>query len=241
MRLDKFLSELQIASRKQTTEMIRDQRLTCNQVLVKTSKQQIDPNQDQIRLDNNLIKYQPLWYWLLNKPAGVISATADKQTKTVLDLLSDQDKRTDLFPVGRLDKDTTGLLLLTNDGKLAHQLLSPRHHVAKTYLATVSGELLPESIEKFASGLRIDAIFTAQPAKLEILSQATGTAQTRVTIHEGKFHQVKRMFQAVGCTVVSLQRIAMGTLKLDPELKLGQYRQLTQLEVAQLSELKKFK
>ena len=192
-------------------------------------------------------------YYMLNKPAGVITATEDGQMRTVLDLLRESVSRKGLFPVGRLDRDTEGLLLITDDGQLAHRLLSPAKHVDKTYYAVVTGTVTEEDVRLFAEGLRVDDGFTAMPAVLQIMESGTcGNApekistpetedggqytQTCVTIREGKFHQIKRMFAAVGKEVLYLKRLSMGTLKLDPSLEPGQFRELTEEEAAALRE-----
>lgn len=169
-------------------------------------------------------------YIMLNKPAGVVSATEDKRDRTVLDLVKDA-RRKDLFPVGRLDKDTEGLLLLTNDGKLAHRLLSPKHHVAKVYYARVQGVMTEADVQRFKEGFAVDDELTALPAELEILSVCEGdTCEIRLKIFEGKFHQVKRMVQAAGKEVLYLKRLSMGPLVLDAALAPGEYRSLTEKE-----------
>jgi 16S rRNA pseudouridine516 synthase len=177
-------------------------------------------------------------YLMLNKPQGVISATEDSRERTVLDLLSDHYKHLDLFPVGRLDKDTEGLLLLTNDGKLAHNLLSPKKHVAKTYYAEVAGLVNEADLILFSSGVTLDDGYVTMPAKLVVLSQGDPLlrkdSKIELTIMEGKFHQVKRMFLAVDKKVTFLKRISMGHLKLDEYLAPGEYRELTEEELQQL-------
>ena len=197
-------------------------------------------------MDGLKIPYQKYLYYVLNKPAGVITATTDSRDRTVLDLLG-EDRRKDLFPVGRLDKDTEGLLLITNDGPLAHRLLSPRKHVDKCYYAKVRGEVTGEDVEQFAQGLFLAGLGEEKeektmPARLEILKTASAAgkeapgivSEILLTIQEGKFHQVKRMFQAVGKEVLYLKRLSMGSLKLDPELAPGQYRELTKEEMERL-------
>lgn len=174
---------------------------------------------------------------MLNKPAGVISATTDKQQKTVIDLLQPTDFRPDLFPVGRLDKDTEGFVLLSNDGELAHELLSPKKHVAKEYFAKVSGVMTKEDVVAFAKGLTLDQGEVALPGKLQILKvdEVKETSEISLVISEGKFHQVKRMVQAVGKKVTYLRRDRIGAVCLDSELKLGDYRPLTKKEIIALS------
>ena len=183
--------------------------------------------------DGQMVSYANYEYYMLNKPQGVVSATEDKREKTVLDLILSK-KRKDLFPVGRLDKDTEGLLLITNDGELAHQLLSPKKHVDKTYVTRLLKSLLLEDAKKLEIGVDIGEQELTLPAKVNLLN-AEGT-EVQITIQEGKFHQVKRMFQAVGNQVVFLKRISMGSLMLDKELRPGEYRLLTQEEIMRLKE-----
>lgn len=179
-----------------------------------------------------MVAYAEYEYYMLNKPAGVVSATEDKNDSTVLDLI-DEKQRKDLFPVGRLDKDTEGLLLITNDGELAHQLLSPKKHVDKVYFARIDGKVTEEDVRKFAEGLEIGEEKPILPAHLEIL-KSEEISKIRLTIREGKFHQVKRMFHAVGKEVIYLKRLQMGSLVLDPRLALGEYRELTGQELEAL-------
>jgi len=180
----------------------------------------------------NPIGYEAFEYYMLHKPAGVISATTDVKDKTVVDLISDK-KRKDLFPVGRLDKDTEGLLLITNDGELAHRLLSPKKHVDKVYYARIDGIVTQEDVEAFRLGVSIGQGEVAKPAVLEILS-ADAISEIKVTIQEGKFHQVKRMFHTIGKEVLYLKRLSMGKLVLDDSLPLGAYRKLTREELEEL-------
>lgn len=179
--------------------------------------------EDEVSMDGVSVEYEEYVYYMLNKPAGVISATEDARERTVLDLISERQRK-GLFPVGRLDRDTEGLLLITNDGGLAHRLLSPRHHVDKVYYARLDGPVGEAEKALFAQGLKVDETLTALPAELEILEPAT---EVRVTIREGKFHQVKRMFEAVGREVLYLKRLSMGPLALDESLPQGAYRRLT--------------
>ena len=172
---------------------------------------------------------------MLYKPAGVLSATRDKKIPAVLDLLKEK-KRKDLFPVGRLDKDTEGLLFITNDGLLAHQILSPKNHVAKCYYVEVNGSLTQEMIEEFQTGLKLEDGYVTLPSELKILKNMETQAQAEVTIYEGKYHQIKRMFEAVGRSVIYLKRLSMGTLVLDPNLEKGEYRYLTKEEIECLKE-----
>lgn len=203
----------------------------------KSAKLQINEETDEICFDGQKLEYEEFVYYMMNKPQGVISATEDSQHKTVLDLLDDLARSKEVFPVGRLDIDTHGLLLLTNDGKLAHALLSPKRHVDKTYLAQVDGIMTDEDIETFAQGIPLKD-FTCQPAKLELVSVDAEKNQSlvRVTIAEGKFHQVKRMVAYCGKEVVDLQRLTMGTLTLDENLKRGEWRRLIKDELEALLE-----
>lgn len=233
MRIDRFLSHMNVASRKELKALFKAGRVRVDGTVVKDAKFKVN-EATVVYVDDEPVRYQTYFYWLMNKPAGVISATTDPQ-KTVLDLLAPADLRDDLFPVGRLDKDTTGLLLLTNDGDLSHALLSPKKHVSKVYRATIAGIVTAEDQARFEAGLVLSD-FTAQPAQLEILSvdEAQQESQITVEIHEGKFHQVKRMFHAVGKEVLTLERLEMGPLALPDDLDRGQYRALTDAELALL-------
>ena len=225
MRLDKYLAEMGAGTRSELKKAVRAGRVTINGVKVKDSSIHVGED-DVVSMDGIEIKYERFVYYLMNKPAGVISATEDPRERTVLDLIGGQQRR-GLFPVGRLDKDTEGLLLITNDGELAHRLLSPGRHVDKVYFARLDGPVGERERELFAQGLRVDETLTAMPAVLEILEPAN---EVRVTIREGKFHQVKRMFAAVGREVLYLKRLSMGPLTLDNGLAAGAYRRLTEEE-----------
>ena len=203
-----------------------------NNVIDKKPETKLDTDSDHVLLDGVLVGYAQHEYYMLNKPAGVISATEDKREKTVIDLIIER-KRKDLFPVGRLDRDTEGLLLISNDGELAHRLLSPSKHVDKVYYAKIDGEVTIEDVEAFQQGVDIGEEKLTRPAKLRVLKSGT-QSEIELTICEGKFHQVKRMFQAVGKEVVYLKRLQMGTLILDESLKPGEYRELTEQEIADL-------
>lgn len=215
--------------------MLKAGRVTVNGKKGKSAKLQINEERDEIRFDGQKLDYEEFVYYMMNKPQGVISATEDTKHRTVLDLLDDLARTKEVFPVGRLDIDTHGLLLLTNDGKLAHALLSPKRHVDKTYQAQVKGIMTKEDVETFAKGIPLKD-FTCQPAKLEIVSVDPEKNQSlvRVTIAEGKFHQVKRMVAYCGKEVVDLQRLTMGTLILDEKLKRGEWRRLTKEELENL-------
>ena len=215
--------------------MLKAGRVTVNGKKEKSAKLQINEERDEIRFDGQVLEYEEFVYYMMNKPQGVISATEDSKHRTVLDLLDDIARTKEVFPVGRLDIDTHGLLLLTNDGQLAHALLSPKRHVDKTYLAHVEGIMTQEDVETFVKGIPLKD-FTCQPAKLEIVSVDSVKNQSlvRVTIAEGKFHQVKRMVAYCGKEVVDLQRLTMGTLALDENLERGEWRRLTKEELEEL-------
>ncbi|WP_225749952.1 pseudouridine synthase [Streptococcus sp. Marseille-Q4154] len=232
MRLDKFLVACAVGSRTEVKNFLKSGRVTVNGKKEKSAKLQIDEETDEICFDGEKLDYEEFVYYMMNKPQGVISATEDPKHKTVLDLLDDYARAKEVFPVGRLDIDTHGLLLLTNDGKLAHALLSPKRHVDKTYLAQVKGIMTDTDVETFAKGIPLKD-FTCQPAKLELVSIDTEKEESlvRVTIAEGKFHQVKRMVAYCGKEVVDLQRLTMGTLTLDEDLKSGEWRRLSKEEL----------
>jgi len=232
MRLDKFLVACAVGSRTEVKNLLKSGRVTVNGKKEKSAKLQINEERDEIRFDGQVLEYEEFVYYMMNKPQGVISATEDPKHRTVLDLLDDLARTKEVFPVGRLDIDTHGLLLLTNDGQLAHALLSPKRHVDKTYLAQVEGIMSQEDVETFAKGIPLKD-FTCQPAKLEFVSVDPKKNQSlvRVTIAEGKFHQVKRMVAYCGKEVVDLQRLTMGTLVLDENLEQGEWRRLTKEEL----------
>ena len=237
MRLDKFLVACAVGSRTEVKNFLKAGRVTVNGKKEKSAKLQINEDTDEICFDGQKLEYEEFVYYMMNKPQGVISATEDPKHKTVLDLLDDLARSKEVFPVGRLDIDTHGLLLLTNDGKLAHALLSLKRHVDKTYLAQINGVMTDEDIETFAKGIPLKD-FTCQPAKLELvfIDGEKNQSLVRVTIAEGKFHQVKRMVAYCGKEVMDLQRLTMGTLILDEGLKRGEWRRLTKEELEGLLE-----
>ena len=237
MRLDKYLVACAVGSRTEVKNFLKAGRVTVNGKKEKSAKLQINEEIDEICFDGQVLHYEEFVYYMMNKPQGVISATEDPKHKTVLDLLDDLARSKEVFPVGRLDIDTHGLLLLTNDGKLAHALLSPKRHVDKTYEARVDGIMTQEDVEIFAQGIPLKD-FTCQPAILELVSIDREKSQSlvRVTIAEGKFHQVKRMIAYCGKEVVDLQRLTMGTLTLDENLKPGEWRRLSKEELEGLLE-----
>ena len=235
MRLDNFLVESGLGSSSQVKQLVKKGQVWVNGAAVTSAKTQIDERSDQIVVDGQTLVYEKFVYYLLNKPKGVISATEDDRHKTVLDLLDDTARQKEVFPVGRLDVDTHGLLLLTNNGQLSHAMLSPKRHVAKVYQAHVAGLMDQADVERFAQGIELKD-FTCQPAQLEIIERNEGakTSLVRITLSEGKFHQVKRMVLACGKEVTDLQRLSMGPLQLDPSLELGQWRRLTEEEMQSL-------
>ena len=232
IRLDKYLADMGLGTRSELKKMIRNGRVQVDGVPAKIPEEKVDVESQTVTVDGKAVTYQTVEYYMLHKPAGVVSATKDKKEKTVLDLIGGQ-KRKDLFPVGRLDKDTEGLLLITNDGDLAHCLLSPGKHVDKVYFARIDGKVTEEDVLRFSKGLDIGDADLTLPAKLEILTSAE-ESEILLTIQEGRFHQVKRMFEAVGKKVTYLKRMSMGSLVLDENLKKGEYRPLTKEELEKL-------
>ncbi len=230
MRLDKLLANMGYGSRKEVKGLLKTGAVKVNGKAVKDAKLHVDPEAEEVSVHGEIIEYKEFIYLMMNKPQGVISATEDHQHETVVDLLEIDDAIYDPFPVGRLDKDTEGLLLLTNDGQLAHQLLSPKKHVPKTYFAIINMEVTEEDVEAFKKGVRLDDGYVTKPAELTIL-RSSESSEIELTIVEGKFHQVKRMFESRGKKVTYLKRISMGALPLDEELELGEYRELTEDEL----------
>lgn len=234
MRLDRFLTEMTSLTRTQAKEAAKKGRITVNGETVKKTDGKIDPAEDRVVLDGQEIRYQAAEYYMLNKPAGVVSATEDGRYTTVVELIGDR-KRKDLFPVGRLDLDTEGLLLITNDGDLAHRLLSPKKHVDKVYKVRYEGKLPAGAAQTCQSGVLLEDGTRCLPAKLQVLAEEDGTGEALLTLREGKFHQVKRMMETFGCRVVYLKRLSMGSLKLDETLTPGEYRPLTAEELEELT------
>ena len=233
MRLDKFLTEMGIGSRSEVKQGIKKGFAKVNGEVAKRPEQKVEEI-DSVTWKGTPVVYVEYEYIMLNKPAGVVSATEDNRDQTVVDLIKDSH-RNDLFPVGRLDKDTEGLLLMTNDGALAHRLLSPKHHVSKVYYAKVDGVMTEEDVQLFSEGFHVDDELDALPANLKILSKTDSSCEIELEIYEGKFHQVKRMVHAVGKEVVFLKRLSMGNLVLDPDLEPGEYRHLTASELEGLN------
>lgn len=245
MRIDKLLCELNLGTRSQIKEQIRKGQVSVNGKIQKDPGTKVDEKNDVILLNGKRILYKPYVYYLLHKPKGCITATRDPKEQTVMDVFCNSIRSKqegelsgipirDLFPVGRLDKDTTGLLLITNDGELAHKLLSPAHHVEKTYFVCVDKELTEEAVKKLTEGVDIGEKNRTRPARIEVQNEK----KCLITITEGKYHQVKRMFQAVGCQVVSLHRLSMGGLSLPEDLKEGQARELDDAALQSLLDLR---
>ncbi len=250
LRLDKYLADMGLGTRTEIKEFIKKGFVTWNGEIVKKPEQKVDTQKDRVFYHGIEIPYHTMEYYMINKPAGVLTATEDKRQKTILDFF-DHSIRNDLFPVGRLDKDAEGLLLITNDGALAHKLLSPKNHIPKRYFVIVSGIIEQQDIDAFAKGLMIPAYgkekkkkkqkketdrfaaFQAMPAKMKILflDKEKKQSHVEIQIYEGKFHQIKRMCQAISKPVIYLKRISMGNLELDHSLKLGEYRALTEEEI----------
>ena len=254
MRIDKYLADMGVGTRSQIRKVIKAGRVTIDGVTVNDPGCKVTAD-SHVEFDGSPVEYEEFIYYMLNKPAGVISASEDPREDTVVDLI-DEVRRRDLFPAGRLDRDTEGLLLITNDGALAHRLLSPKHHVDKTYFARVLEDVTEEDALSFREGLILPDGLECMPAELEItrrckasdiIDEDTGVSladdpdapvtEVLITIREGKFHQIKRMFHAIGCEVIYLKRLSFGTLLLDPELAAGEYRRLSDSEISALRNL----
>ncbi|HJV16572.1 MAG TPA: pseudouridine synthase, partial [Bacillales bacterium] len=231
----KLLANLGYGSRKEVKGLLKSGSVKINDVVVKDAKQHVDPQKETVTLNGEVIEYKEFIYLMMNKPQGVLSATEDNRDETVIDILEIEDQVYDPFPVGRLDKDTEGLLLITNDGKLAHRLLSPKKHVPKTYFAVIDQEVTEDDVMVFKKGVTLDDGYITKPGELKILKSGI-LSDIELTITEGKFHQVKRMFESVGKRVVYLKRLTMGPLELDETLELGEYRELTDEEIETLKE-----
>ena len=230
MRLDKFISTTTTLSRAEAKKVIK-KGILINDKLIKTPDYKIDEFKDQVIVNGNRLVYQKYVYIMMNKPKDTVSATEDVIERTVVDILRDEDRIYKVFPVGRLDKDTEGLMLLTNDGELAHKLISPKKDVEKKYYVEVSGELKNEHLKIIKEGVILEDGYRCKPARLEILDSSEGNSKANIFITEGKFHQVKRMMKSLGTTVTYLKRLSIGSLKLDENLKLGEYRYLTDDEL----------
>lgn len=229
IRLDKFLCEMEIGTRSQVKDMVKKGMVSVNGEVVKKADYKFDETAATVSVNGKELSYQKYYYYMLNKPQGVVSATTDNHDKTVLNILKDAPGK-DLFPVGRLDKDTEGLLLITNDGELSHNLLSPKKHVDKTYLVETKENITEEMVLQLREGVDIGEEKLTLPAKVNVLEDK----KLELTIMEGKFHQVKRMLKAVDNEVIYLKRLSMGSLSLDEKLALGEYRCLTEEEILEL-------
>ena len=234
IRLDKFLADSGVGTRTDVKKRIREGRITVNDAVAKKPDLKVDPEQDQILFDHRPVIYEKYSYYLFHKPAGCVTARCDRLNRTVMDFFP-ESMRKEFAPVGRLDKDTEGLLLITNDGALAHELLSPKKHVAKTYYARIEGKVTAEDVTAFRKGLDIGEKNLTKPAELVIL-KSDSESEIEVTITEGKYHQIKRMFEKTGKKVIYLKRLSMGSLKLDETLATGAYRPLTKSELQALKE-----
>lgn len=234
-RLDKVLSNFGFGSRNDVKKLVRAGLVVIDGTTASDASMHVDPENSVITVNGQRLNYRKNIYVMMNKPAGVISATYDARLKTVIDILPEEFACFDLFPAGRLDIDTEGMLLLTNDGHLAHDILSPKKHVEKRYYALINGQVTEEDVRKFAEGVVIDDGYKTMPAELYIIRSGL-RSEIELVLHEGKFHQVKRMFEAVGKKVVYLKRIQMGGLKLDEALEPGECRELTADEVQLLKQ-----
>ncbi|MBL4933345.1 MULTISPECIES: pseudouridine synthase [Clostridium] len=230
-RLDKILSNLGYGSRKEIKAIIKKGLVKIDGEIAKDNSLQVDPEKSQIIINGEEIIYKKYIYLMMNKPAGVVSATFDKYDETIIDLLYPEDAIFEPFPVGRLDKDTVGLLLLTNDGELNHKLISPKYHVDKIYYAKINKEVNEKDVEAFEKGITLDDGYKCMSAKLQVLSSNNEGSEVYVTLQEGKYHQVKRMFESVDKKVVYLKRIEFGGLSLDETLEEGEYRELSEEEI----------
>ncbi len=238
MRLDKFLAHTGFGTRKEVKQLLKAKAVKVDEVVKTDAKQQVNPETNIIKVYDEVISYKSEVYFMMNKPGDYLSATSDARYQTVIDLLHAKDLIYDVFPAGRLDRDTEGLVLLTNDGQLAHEIISPKKDVFKTYVAHVTGELTMEDVAALESGVEVrdgnDHEFLTKPARVKILNTSDDITEVEISITEGKFHQVKRMFASVGCKVVYLKRLSIGALQLDESLALGEYRELTEAELALL-------
>ena len=235
LRIDKILSNLGYGSRAELKVYCKKGMVKVNDKVISNPGTQVDTDVDKIEFNNEVVNYREFVYIMMNKPDGYLSATFDKRDPIVLDLIDSSYLAFEPFPVGRLDKDTEGLLVLTNDGQLAHRVLSPKKHVPKTHYAKIEGRVTEEDIKVFEAGVTLDDGYKTMPAQLKILESGE-QSEIELTIHEGKFHQVKRMFESVGKKVVYLKRLSMGKLMLDENLGLGEYRELTDEEVKLIEE-----
>ncbi|SEI06731.1 ribosomal small subunit pseudouridine synthase A [Halobacillus karajensis] len=233
MRIDKLLANMGYGTRQEVKTLLKSGNVRINGNPEKSAKTHVNPEEDQVTVMGEEVEYRKYIYLMMNKPGDLISATEDAHDPTVIDILQPEDQVFDPFPVGRLDKDTEGLLLITNDGQLNHRLTSPKKDVGKTYFAIIDGKVTEEDVQIFAKGITLDDGYHTKPGKLVVL-HSDEVSEIELTITEGKFHQVKRMFEAIGKEVTYLKRIMVGALELDEELDLGEYRELTDEEVEYL-------
>ncbi len=231
-RIDKILSHLGIATRAECKHFVRGGGIYVNGVKVTSASQKADPEKDLITVWKKPIRWREFVYFMMNKPDGVVSATEDKKFRTVVDLLSPEDAHFKPYPVGRLDRDTVGLVILTNDGALAHRVISPKNHIPKTYIARLDGEVTDFHVSEFKNGVVLDDGYKTMPAELSVEDDFV-----KITICEGKFHQIKRMFEAYSLNVTYLKRISIGGVSLDPSLSEGEYRELTEDEIISLQKI----
>lgn len=238
VRIDKMLANIGYGSRKEVKKLLKSGAVKVDGITIKDAKQHVDPEQQTVTVYGEEVEYKEFIYLMMNKPPGILSATEDDRQETVVDILQEEDQVFAPFPVGRLDKDTEGLLLLTNDGQLAHRLLSPKKHVPKTYFAIIEGEVTENDVVAFKQGVTLEDGYHTKPGDLEIVKSGP-ISEIKLTITEGKFHQVKRMFEAVGKRVTYLKRLTMADLVLDETLELGEYRELTEEELEGLLEYEK--
>ena len=238
MRIDKMLANIGYGSRKEVKKLLKSGAVKVDGMTIKDAKQHVDPEQQTVTVYGEEVEYREFIYLMMNKPPGILSATEDDRQETVVDILQEEDQVFAPFPVGRLDKDTEGLLLLTNDGQLAHRLLSPKKHVPKTYFAIIEGEVTEDDIVAFKQGVTLEDGYHTKPGNLEIVKSGP-ISEIKLTITEGKFHQVKRMFEAVDKRVTYLKRLTMADLVLDETLELGEYRELTEEELEGLLKYEK--
>jgi len=236
-RIDKILSNLGHGTRKEVKGLCKKGKVEVDGIIASDSAMKIDPDKAVIKVSGEIINYRKFIYLIMNKPAGVVSATVDNHDETVIDLLDQEYHSFKPFPIGRLDKDTVGLLLITNDGELNHKLIAPKNHVDKVYYAEINKFIDAKDITTFKKGVVIDDGYKCMPAILEVLNANENGSEVMVTIQEGKFHQVKRMFESVDKKVVFLRRISFGPLKLDENLQEGQYRELSEEEINSLKQV----
>ena len=236
-RIDKILSNLGHGTRKEVKAILKKGKVEVDGVIISDNAMKIDPDKAVIKVSGEEINYRKYIYLIMNKPAGVVSATVDKHDETVIDLIDDAYRAFDPFPIGRLDRDTVGLILITNDGELNHKLIAPKNHVDKVYYAEINKFVDQSDVSVFKKGVVIDDGYKCMPAQLEILNADENGAEVMVTIQEGKFHQVKRMFESVEKKVVFLRRVSFGPLKLDENLAEGQCRELSEEEINLLKQV----